>query len=769
MFTGRYPFFILLILLFNFYSLAITSPMKKSPIYADDNGYRYIQSSLSLEKIKIDGILNENDWQNSIFQGSFVQREPNIGKQATEKTKIALLRDNHYLYIGIKCFDSEPSKIIAREMRRDADMDNDDHFQVVFDTYHDRRNGFYFKVNPNGCQRDATFGDEGQSYNSDWDGIWECGATVNKEGWFAEIAIPWKTLRFAELDSSTWGINFARSIRRKNEHVFWQLVARDAGRMGMFRLSQAGTLVGLSGMKAGGNLELEPYFLGGASRDASTEFKLNDANDVGMDAKIGLTSNMALNLTWNTDFAQVEADQEQINLTRFSLYFPEKREFFLDGAEVFNFGGQSISGRRGPGNGIRLFYSRRIGIEDGNQQPIIGGVKLIGKAGEYQIGMMNMMTEEITALVDEDEDDDIDEEVEKLFPANNFTVARVRRHLFKRSSIGFMLLNKEQIHSNHYNRSTGMDANFPLTDRFSISGAFAATFGPDDIEDNIVTKMNSKNMAGNVEMSFNSDLWDLELSHSNIQDNFNAEMGYIRRTGIRNTEAEIEYSPRPIRWPAIRQFRYSLQGEYMTDHNNQLLESEFSGSFGIRFQNSAFLYMGLQREAEFIDEDWEVRPGFIIPTDMYRGWDSYLWLMTDESKNIAGRMRLIYGDYFTGNRILVGPELMLLNIDRFQAEVELNFNHITLPQGSFDARTLSCRLYYFFSTKLYIKAYLQWNDDRLENDGDRISLANLLLRWTYRPGSDFYVVYNDRRLFGASAGEIANRTLMFKATFFWRK
>ena len=213
-------------------------------------------------------------------------------------------------------------------MRRDARMDEDDNVKMVFDTFRDKRNGFYFSVNPNGCRRDATFGDEGKSYNSEWDGIWQCSAVVSDSGWFAEVAIPWKTFRFANVDSATWGFNVARTIRRKNEEVYWQLISRDAGRMGIFRLSQAGSLTGLTDMQAGGNLEIKPYVLSGAAQDASTDFQLQRVNDFGVDAKVNLTSNLTVNVTWNTDFAQVEADQERVNLTRFSLFFRKNVTFF---------------------------------------------------------------------------------------------------------------------------------------------------------------------------------------------------------------------------------------------------------------------------------------------------------------------------------------------------------------------------------------------------------------------------------------------------------
>ncbi len=736
--------------------------------------FRNISATQIQSFLKIDGNIDEEEWKKIRFIGNFIQREPNVGDPATEDTKIALLYNQNKLYIAIQCFDKEPNKIIAREMRRDAHLDNDDNFRIVFDTFNDRRNGFYFNINPNGCRRDATFGDEGTSYNSEWNGIWECETQINDKGWFAEIAIPWKTLRFGKGDSLTWGINFSREIRRKNETDFWQLVPRDAGRMGFFRVSQAGTLTGLNGMQAGGNLEIEPYLLSSATKDDNTNFDLETKGNWGFESKFNITSNISMNFTWNTDFAQVEADQERVNLTRFSLYFPEKRDFFLDGAEIFNFGGQSISGR-GPSNGIRLFYSRTIGIEDGFQQPINNGVKLFGKSGKYQMGLINVLTDEINIYDDDPDDDDEDENDSesvgewKNFKSSNFTVFRLRRDILKRSSIGMMFLNKEQIDSTFYNRSVGFDGNFPITDRFKINGSIAQTLGPDYTEDDEFYKMDEDNLAGNIGAAFDSDLLDVEFSHLNIQENFNAEMGYIRRTGIKNTASEIDFSPRSHKFKSIRQYRWQTELSYLTDQKDKMLEAEISSMFGVRFQNGGFIYAGLAHKKEFIDEDWEVRPGFIIPMETYDDLNSFLFMQTDESKNLFGRLRITYGDYFTGTRFSMAPEIVSTSINRMNAEFNFDINYVSLPEGDFQAQTFSCRLYYYFSTKMYLKAYIQFNDDKLNNDGDRISLANLLFRWTYRPGSDFYIVYNDTRLFGASDGLVSNRALMLKLTYFWRK
>ncbi len=717
-----------------------------------------------MDNLRIDGNLNEEAWGNIEFQGNFIQREPNIGEPASEKTQVAVLQSRKKLYIGIKCFDSEADKIIARDMRRDSELEDDDYFQIVIDSYHDLRNAFYFKTNPNGAKRDATLGDEGKNYNPDWDGIWECGTQITDQGWFAEIAIPWKTLRFANEDSLTWGINFARGIRRKNEQVYWQLVSRDAGRYGIFRVSQAGVLSGLTEMRAGGNWEVEPYILAGSERDVETDFRFKGVNDFGIDTKIGITSNLAVNLTWNTDFAQVESDQEQVNLTRFSLYFPEKREFFLDGAEMFNFGG-ATSGRRrgGESNNIRLFYSRRIGIVDGHEQPISGGAKAMGKMGKYQVGMLHMQTEGVNFY---DEDD----EEEKNYGVTNFTVLRLRREILKRSSVGVMFLNKDEINSNHYNRSGGFDANFPITDRILINGAVAGTYGPEEEDDDgVLQNMQKNNFAGFLSFSYDSDLWEFELSHLGIQENFNAELGYVRRTNIKSTRGSIEFNPRPTWWKSVRQLSFRFRPSYMTDFNNRLLESRISYVFSVHFQNSARIFGGLNSETEFLDEEWEVRPGIVIPKNTYHGWDSFLWVMSNQSADLSGGFFMNYGDYYTGKALRFGPELVINNFERTKIEFDFSFNHVNLPDGKFNTHTLGSRFYYFFSTKLYLKAYLQYNDDRKANEGNILTLSNILLRWIYRPGSDLYLVYNDSRGIGPSHVEISNRTLMLKATFFWRK
>ena len=740
----------------------------KKRLLIDESGKRYIIAECADEMILIDGRLDDSVWQDIFFQGDFLQREPGEGEPATERTEIGVLYDEDNIYFGIKCYDSEPDKIIAREMRRDEDMRDDDTINIILDTYHDHRSGFYFVTNANGSKRDAVLANEGRNYNSAWDGIWTSRAGINDEGWFAEIAIPWKTLRFADQDSVVWGINISRTIRRKNENVFWQLVPRDLGFFGLFRISEAGNLCGLSDLEMGGNLELKPYFLGGLERDEVTEFRTDALKDIGLDTKIGLTANLAMDITVNTDFAQVEADQEQVNLTRFSLYYPEKREFFLEGAEIFSFG--RSGGRwmhRGGGDAINLFYSRRIGLVEGYVTKLLGGMKMVGKLGQYHVGVLNMLTDE-SFIEESGEEDDEESDTTYTVPRTNFTVIRVRRDILKRGSIGMMLLNKEALDTTSYNRSMGFDGYFPISDRFTVSGTLSGTFEPSEGHENKFLYAD-RNFAGNLGLEYQSDLWDFSLSYMDIGADFNPDMGFIRRVGFKLTDASMEYSPRPKGKSNIRQYNYRLEGKYRTDHSNYMLESEINASFTLRFQNSSRFTIGMQRESEFIDEEWEVRDGFIVPVGTYSGFDYYIRTSSDQSRDISGRININYGNYYTGRNLRFEIDGNFTRIKRLRMEVNYNYNWVDLPEGSFRTNTLGLRTFYYFSTELYLKAYIQWNDDKLYFDGKEKIISNILLRWIYRPGSDLYIVYNDGRLIGAGGEEITNRTLMVKTTFFWRK
>ncbi|MGB2764266.1 MAG: DUF5916 domain-containing protein [Candidatus Aminicenantaceae bacterium] len=550
-------------------------------------------------------------------------------------------------------------------------------------------------------------------------------------------------------------------IRRNNEHVYWQLIPRDFGRgAGLFRLSEAGSLHGIADAKMGGNLELRPYFLGGMENDQNTNFTTDRLGDIGLDAKVALTANLALDLTLNTDFAQVEADQEQVNLTRFSLYYPEKREFFLEGAELFSFGGTGRGSWHGGGSDMDLYYSRRLGLVDGHEARILGGAKMVGKIGKYQVGIMNILTDDV-AIQEEDETTNVN--------STNFTVVRFRRDILQRGTIGIMFLNKEELHSSYFNRSLGFDGYLPLSLYFTISGYLAATFGPEETDDGQIINMSKQNLAGKLNLGYNSDLWQASASYQDVGAHFNPEIGFIRRTDFRLSSASIEYSPRPKESSVIRQFSYQLEGSYRSDHDNRMLDSAIEASFSIELQNSSRFSINIQRESEFIDYDWEVREGFLIPKGTHTGYMYSIGAESDKSRTIASGIDIDYGSYYTGHQMRFSLNSTITRIRRLRMEVDYNHNYVDLPEGSFHTNTLGLRMIYFFSTELYLKAYVQWNDDKYYNAGKEKIVGDILLRWIYSPACNLYLVYNDGRLIGPENNEIINRTLMVKVTYFWRK
>ena len=332
-----------------------------------------------------------------------------------------------------------------------------------------------------------------------------------------------------------------------------------------------------------------------------------------------------------------------------------------------------------------------------------------------------------------------------------------------------MALNKEEINSSHYNRSLGIDGYLPLSNYFTVSGYLAGTSGPDQVENGAQLNMNKQNLAGKLSLDYNSDLWQFSTAYENIGVRFNPEMGFNRRTDYRLSSASIDYSPRPKESKLIRQFQYQLAGNYRADHENVMLDNEIGAGFSIEFQNSSRFNLDVNHTKEFIDYDWEVRKGFLIPAGTYTGYGYSMSAESDKGKAIAGEIDVSYGNYYTGHGVQLGITGTMTHIQPIRMEIDYSHNYVDLPQGSFHTNTLGLRAFYFFSTELYLKAYVQWNDDKLNFDGRERVISNVLLRWIYSPESNLYLVYNDGRLVGPNQTEIVNRTFMLKATFFWRK
>ena len=706
------------------------------PIEYQAEAYRTYQS------IEIDGEFNEEDWQNAKSITRLIQYEPAEGDLISQPTEIRILYDAKEIYFGFTCFDSDMSKMVANEMRRDGSgrdgLRENDHVSILLDTYNDRRNGFYFRVNPLGAKEDIALINSGESRNQAWDAIWTCRTKINDDHWTAEIGIPFSQLRFSKSDEMTWGLNLGRSLMRNQEDATWAPLSKAHGFFARYRTDVIGSLVGLEGITPSRNLELLPYILPGVNR-IEEEKKTDRVFDIGLDLKYGITSNLTADVTFNTDFAQVEADQEQVNLTRFSLFFPEKRPFFLEGAGLFDFGIPRTSFRRPPP--LLLFYSRRIGLEEGRAIPIINGGKITGKAGPYGIGMLNVFTNK---YLDETDPDDIID-----VSRTNYSVLRLTRDIFSGSRLGLIGINKQD--TDTYNRASGFDFTYRPTDSLDMRGLWARTFEPDASGQN-----NALYLGGTWR---NRDL-RLEGLYMDIDENFNPEVGFIQRDGIRRINAQMRYSPRLGKF-GVRQIYTGPEFDFILNQDNQLETQEIRLTNYFRFESGAYIGFLPRRTTEHLDEDFEIRSGIIIPPGEYSFTEMMIRGSTDDTKVLTGQYSVNFGNFYNGSKWGFTLDAGFKPNGRLNVQPIFQFNRVTLPQDAFNASIFGARVGYSFSTTLFAKIFAQWSSD------DDIFATNVLLNYIYRPGSDFYLVFNQIFDTGGTKTALDESTVVAKMTYWW--
>jgi len=676
-------------------------------VFADsliDDGTKTLTACKIDTPIKLDGIMNEPFWNGVVKATDFIQRELEEGAPATEKTEVRILYDNHCLYIGIMCYDKEPDRIVHTEMRRDGALWSDDNFTVVLDTFNDKRSGFFFRINPNGARLDGKFTGSRRWINDDWNGIWDVSAVITDQGWSAEMVIPFKTLRFPPGEAQLWGINFRREIARKNEEVLWCSWRRDDGIM---QLSRAGILTGLKNIKRGKQIEFKPFSLGGLEyedNDFSKNFKY------GLDVKYPVTSDLTLDLTTLTDFAQIESDRNRINLTRFSLYYPEKRDFFLEGAETFDFGSRFTS----------PYYSRRIGINpDEEQVPILGGAKLTGKAGSYNLGILNMQTDKKDG-----------------FASTNYSVIRVKRDILERSYIGFIATNLYDSNK-HENQAFGADFSFNTNTflsnkNFEIGGYIA---------DNKATGVDHGTRAGRFLVRYPNDIVSMYLLYHVVGENYEPETGYVRRNGIKQYSVDFDYSPRPS-LPYIRQLRFTpLNINYYTDMNNRLLTRSVRFTpLGINTTTGEEFRFRIEQNYEFLDEEFEIFEDddgpVIISQDTYTWWTYSTSFESNSSRPVSLDFDYEWGGFFNGirNNFGIGCNLKMNEHVTFSPDME--YNSITLGSRDFATKEFGGRINLNVSPRLTSRTFIQWNNETKEVN------MNLLIHFIPQIGSDIYLVYN---------------------------
>lgn len=727
----------------SFFILFICCLLLPFIVSADPERMEYrAEAYRTYQSIEIDGEFNEEDWRNAKTITRLIQYEPAEGELISQPTEIRILYDAKEIYFGFTCFDSDMSKMVANEMRRDGSgrdgLRENDHVSILLDTYNDRRNGFYFRVNPLGAKEDMALINSGESRNQAWDAIWTCRTKINENHWTAEIGIPFSQLRFSKSDEMTWGLNLGRSLMRNQEDATWAPLSKAHGFFARYRTDVIGNLVGLEGITPPRNLELLPYILPGANR-IEEEKKTDGVFDIGLDLKYGITSNLTTDLTFNTDFAQVEADQEQVNLTRFSLFFPEKRPFFLEGAGLFDFGIPRTSFRRPPP--LLLFYSRRIGLEEGRAVPIIGGGKITGKAGPYGIGMLNVSTNKFLDETDPDEIIDVSR--------TNYSVLRLTRDVFSGSRIGLIGINKQD--TDTYNRAGGLDFTYRPTDSLDIRGLWARTFEAD------VTGQSNALYVGSTWR--NRDL-RLEGSYTDIGENFNPEVGFIQREGIRRINSQVRYSPRLGKF-GVRQIYTGPEFDFILNQDNQLETQEITLTNYFRFESGSYIGFLPKRTTEHLDEDFEIRDGIIIPPGEYSFTEMMIRGSTDDTKMLTGQYSVNFGNFYNGTKWGFTLNAGFKPNGRLNVQPIFQFNRVTLPQDAFNASIFGARVGYSFSTTLFAKIFAQWNSD------DDIIAANFLLNYIYRPGSDFYLVFNQIYDTGDAKAALDESTVVAKMTYWW--
>jgi hypothetical protein len=689
-----------------------------------DGRARVIQALRINSNIRIDGVLDEAEWQQAVPATDFRQYQPNEGAPATEPTEVKILYDAGNLYIGVQLYDSEPDRIVAQKLQRDSGVDADDAFRVILDSYHDRRTGFYFATNPNGVEEDGQVIDGDRRPSLDWNGVWEVRARINETGWSAEFRIPFWTLRFRDLPEQTWGINFQRIIKRKNEELNWASWSRDNG--GFLRISRAGELTGLTGIRQGTNLQIKPYGLASTRRDFTVQPTLGQqAADTGIDVKYGLTPSLTLDLTYNTDFAQVEADVQQVNLTRFSLFFPEKRDFFLEKASLFEFGKR---GFRGPE--MLLFFSRRIGLEGGREVPIVGGGQLTGKVGALNVGALDIVTQET---------DDV--------PQAHFSVVRLKRDIFNRSSIGAIFTNRVDRGVGE-DRAFGVDADLWFTNRLRTSWFYAQNLTPGTGE---------RRHAGLLRFDYTSDLFGWFAEYMVIGEGFKPGIGFVPRDNMRRTFAAFRISRQP-NGKVFRRINMFNSITYLTDMSGRLQDRDIAINFFNDFDSGDRMRIRLIRSFRRLDEVFNLREGLPIPAGDYDTNQFHVSFESSPKRRWNVRFGTMFLGFFSGTRRGFSLRLGYVVSPHFSFDTNYQFNRVELPVGTLTTELTTLRVNILFNTRLFVNGLIQYNSET-----DQLS-ANIRLNYRYSPGSDIFLVLNETRDTIGGTYPARNRAVALKMT-----
>lgn len=652
----------------------------------------------------IDGRLNDVAWATAAKVDQFVQREPNRGQPVSEKTNFFICYDANFLYVGIKCFD-DPKKITAKEMARDVSLGNDDRIQVILDTYLDHRTGYWFQIGPRGSIGDATISENGAVFNKEWDGLWEGKARIVSDGWEAEMAIPFKTMGFDKYNPN-WGIKFIRHIKRKLEMSYWPVANINSYK---FQVSDAGLLEGIKGITQGIGLDVSPYVIGGMNTKKDETNKYNAK--AGLDVFYQITPSLKASLSLNTDFAETEVDDRQINLTRFSLLFPEKRDFFLDGASLFSFGIQGDDANS-YGKSIIPFFSRRMGL-DNNGLPIQinYAAKLTGTINNWNIGVLHVNDDHSTGNT-------------------NFSVARISRSLGRESSVGMIGTYGNAV-SPGENFVGGLDLKLATSKFKGNKNISLILFG---LKSN-TEKLSGDDFSWGGNFSYPNDFLSFSLGHHEIGKNFVAGMGFVPRTDIKETYGNIQIGPRPKKG-VVLQVITGFGFNHVVNFSNILESRQVNfNPLKIRFRSGEEFSYNVNENYEYLEKPFNIYSSFVIPTGAYQFYRNSLSLVTAGSRNLAGDMAYSWGGFYDGSRndINVGVNYKVA-VPLFVG-IRYKQNDVYLTNGNFTTRIYGVNTNVLFSPAMTLYNYLQY-----DNNTKKIGIQSRF-SWIVKPGNEIILVW----------------------------
>jgi hypothetical protein len=693
--------------------------------------------------LKLDGILDEDVYAREKPFGGLIQVAPDYGDPATERADIWITYDDRNIYFTCRCYDaSPPAEWVINELRRDTNgLRNNEHIGVLFDTFYDRRSGFAFYTNPLGARADYSIVDEGGS-NTDWNPVWTSKSGRFDGGWTVEMAIPFKSLRYRAGPGQVWGVQIRRSIRHKNEWAYLTPVPRIlAGPQALNRVSAGATLVGLDLPESGKNIELKPYGISRVTTDNVRVPKVSGefGADAGGDVKYAVTPNLTADLTINTDFAQVEVVEQQVNLTRFNLFYPEKRDFFLEGRGIFDFGRGGVGfGGSDQSDTPYLFYSRRIGLNNGRVIPINAGGRLTGKLGPWAVGLMNIATAAEPAATTK---------------ATDFTVVRLKRDVLSRSAIGVMATNRSVTAAGTgANSAFGVDGAFLLTQALTV-GTYWAQTNTTGVADTAAAPGNNRSYQGRLDYSV--DRYGARAEYLSVGAAFDPQVGFRRRSDFNRSFAQLRFSPRPSWTTAVRKFTWTGSTEYIENGAGAVDARGFTGTFNTEFATSDQLTVTLNHDYEFLRQSFTPSgsPAAVGPGGYtYRsGSVAYLF---GAQRRMSGALTVLAGQYYDGTiRSLTfgaggggggggggGFNTSRISISkRFAVEPSVSITAIDRPAGAFTTRVARARLDYAFSPLMFVSGLFQYSS------ADRTFSTNLRYRWEYAPGSEIFIVYTDEQ------------------------